>query len=84
MERGLPCIILSCIYNGNLISEIGIKYAKTVSDNLSVYCCAKTVFHFLGVETFFQRISVRSDASANANAKECRSITILFGKLPKF
>ena len=53
MERDLTCIILSCIYNGNLVTEIGIKYAKTVWDNLSVCCCAKPVFHFPGVETFF-------------------------------
>ena len=84
MERGLICIILSCIYDGNLVSEIGIKYAKTVWDNLSLYCCAKPVFHFPRVEIFFQRISVRSDATGNANAKECRSITVLFGKSPKF
>ena len=84
MERDLTCIILSCIYNGNLVSEIGIKYAKTVWDNLSVYCYAKPVFHFPRVETFFQCISVRSDATGNANAKECRNITILFGKSLKF
>ena len=84
MERGLTCIILSCIYNGNLVSEIGIKYTKTVWDNLSVYCYAKPVFHFPGVETFFQCISMRSDATGNANAKECRDITILFGKSLKF
>ena len=53
MERDLTCIILSCIYNGNLVAEIGIKYAKTVWDNLSVCCCAKPVFHFPGVKRFF-------------------------------
>ena len=53
MERDLTCIILSCIYNGNLVAEIGIKYAKTVWDNLSACCCEKPVFHFPGVETFF-------------------------------
>ena len=56
MERDRTCITLSSIYNGNLVAEIGIKYAKTVWDNLSVCCCAKPVFHFPGVETFFQRI----------------------------
>ena len=53
MVRDLTCIILLCIYNDNLVAEIGIKYAKTVWDNLSVCCCAKPVFHFRGVETFF-------------------------------
>ena len=53
VERGLTCIILSCIYNGNFAAQIGIKYAKAVSDNLSVCCRAKSVFHFPGVETFF-------------------------------
>ena len=84
MERGLTCIILSYIYNGNLVSEIGIKYARTVWDNLSVYCCAKPVYHFPGGETFFQRISVRSDVTGNVNAKESRNITILYGKSLKF
>ena len=84
MERELTCIILSCIYNGNLVAEIGIKYAKTVWDSLSVYCCAKPTFQFPGVETFFQCNFVRSVATGNANAKECRSITILFGKSPTF
>ena len=71
MERDLTCIILSCIYNGNLVAEIGIKYAKTVWENLSVCCCAKPVFHFPGVETFFRAFFVRSVATGNANAKEC-------------
>ena len=51
MGRDFTCIILLCIYNGNLVAEIGIKYAKTVWDNLGV--CAKLVFHIYGVETFF-------------------------------
>ena len=62
MERGLTCIILLCIYNGNFVAEIGIKYTKTILDNLSVYCYAKPVFYFPGVETFFSARLVRSIA----------------------
>ena len=77
VERDLTCIIFSCIYNGNLV-------AKTVWDNLSVCRYAKPGFAFLWSRDVFRRIFVRSVATGNANAKECRSITILFGKSPTF
>ena len=62
MERGLTCIVLSCIYN--LVAEIGVIYAKTVWDNLSEWCCAKSVSHFPGLETFFSAFFVRSVTTA--------------------
>ena len=75
MEVDLTCIILSCIYNANLVAEIGIKYAKFER----VLLC-KAGFPFPWSRNVFQRIFVRSVATGNANANDCRSITILFGK----
>ena len=60
-------------------------HAFTTASSSLKSACAKPVLPLPGADMFFQRMfCVLSVATCNANAKEFRSITVLFGKPPNF
>ena len=61
-----------------------LSHAFTTASSSLKSACAKPVLPFPGAEMFFSACFVLLVATCNANAKEFRSITVLFGKLPNF
>ena len=59
-------------------------HAFTTASSSLKSAWAKPVLPFPGAEMFFSTCFVLSVARSNANAKEFRSITVLFGKSPNF